>query len=180
MLSVRRANLSDAEDIYRWEFHPSSRKWMSDITVVDFRNHMSWLRDKLVDETVCLMIICKDNTKKIAIVRCNISDCSNKVEIGITVDPDNRGKGYSRQCLRLAMIFTQENIWPIFTFTSKIKHGNTVSQKLFTSMGFKFVKARAGFDYFECNYKWYFNRQILLYCNGYSNKLLCQLSSILW
>ena len=50
--------------------------------------------EKPKDENTCLLII-NDGSSKVGIIRCDISDC-RLVEIGITLNPDARGKGYSK------------------------------------------------------------------------------------
>ena len=52
-----------------------------------------------------------------------------KVEIGITLNPDERGKGYSKDCIKLAMTYSLENFWPTSIFTSTIKKENLFEPK---------------------------------------------------
>lgn len=144
MLSIRPARFSDSNDIYQWEFDPSTRKWMTDTNVIEYSDHLAWLEKKLKDENTCLLII-NDGSSKVGIIRCDISDCRRKVEIGITLNPDARGKGYSKKCLELGMTFIRESCWPVSVFTSTIKDDNNISQKIFYDIGFELIEKINGF-----------------------------------
>ena len=148
MLSIRPVCLSDSEDSYQWEFDPSTRKWMSDTSVVSYTKHLEWLEEKLKDENFCLLII-NDGYFKVGIIRCDVSNCYRKAEIGITLNPNARGKGYSKQCLELGMSFIRENRWQVSVFTSTIKSDNIISQKIFNDVGFEFIEKNNGFHLFK-------------------------------
>ena len=140
MLTIRLALSDDCREIYEWEFHPKTREWMTETKFVSYKEHETWFKKHLKCENVKLLVAVQNKAKKIGVIKLEFDPLKMKVEIGITLNPDERGKGYSKDCIKLAMTYSLENFWPTSIFTSTIKKENLLSQNIFKSLGFEVRK----------------------------------------
>jgi len=135
---IRYAELSDSKDIYNWEFHPSSRKWMRNKNVISFEKHQLWLKNYLKKVDSKLFICQNKDLEKIGIVRVDKNDKTNEISIGITIDPLKRGKGFASECLHKVIEYVSLNLWINRTFIAEIMNNNIASLRTFEKVGFKF------------------------------------------
>ena len=105
---VRRADLSDCKEVFKWRNDDITRQMARSSEVVLWEDHLRWYNSSLANEDQ-LLLICegKSNVKlcKLGIVRFDFIDGTKKSMISINLSPNVRGKGYARECLKKSISY---------------------------------------------------------------------------
>ena len=136
---IKEAQTSDAKDLYEWEFHPSTRKWMKSKSHVTFEHHCVWL-EKVINSLDIKLFICSiEGYGNVGVVRVDKTDKNGEVMIGITISPIHRGKGFSSTCLNKVMEFVAMELWETKKYVAEILKENVVSIRAFEKVGFQLL-----------------------------------------
>jgi UDP-2,4-diacetamido-2,4,6-trideoxy-beta-L-altropyranose hydrolase len=133
VLSVRQVELADALDLLSWRNDALTRAMSHSTSVISLEQHLTWFNNVLNDPGRYLLIAVAGE-QKVGMVRYDrLSD--NEWEVSIVMAPQARGRGLGKQLLfqGLQRFYIEH---PHVSLLAEIKTGNTVSQALFTSLGF--------------------------------------------
>lgn len=132
-MQFRRATTEDLELTFNWANDPDVRlnSYSSDPIVFD--NHKSWFYNKIQDSN-SIYFIAEESNESIGQLR--FEKVEDHVVIGVTIAPEQRGKGYGSGILREGLI-EYSKIWnlPVYAY---IKVDNMASIKAFERAGFEF------------------------------------------
>ena len=136
MIIIRKANLSDIEDLFCWRNHPSVRKNSFNNSKILWEEHVEWFSSSLIDFNR-LICIAERGDEKIGMVRFDYHD-EFKVYISIYLNPDFIGKGFGSEVLDLALnFFRKNNQWNCEKILAKVLVDNIASIKIFEKAGFE-------------------------------------------
>ena len=137
LMKIREANENDTKLIFNWSNDPLVRAQSFYSNVIEFENHKNWFKEKLQNDNSLLLINIWEGNN-IGLVRFELEN--NKCTIGILIDEEFRGKGFSSLMLinSSAYYFKRFTI-PIF---AHIKKSNIASIKSFEKAGFKFFNEK--------------------------------------
>ena len=136
-LTIRKANLKDAELYFKWANDDEVRKQSFNSNLIDWNNHFQWFNKKVIDENYLLFIFETDNGETVGQVRLEkIADTQFSI-IGISLSQNFRGKKLASQLLiKASTLFFNEN--PTYTIRAYIKKDNFASIKSFEQAGYIF------------------------------------------
>ncbi len=138
MITVRRATPDDAERLLAWAndavtraagFHPSP---------IDAATHERWLGERLASP-LSRLFIGLDGDRPVGQLRLEADpDAEGRVEVGIAVAPDARGRGVGRALLEAGLTAGMDDPdLPVAIFVARIRSDNAVSLALFGGAGFR-------------------------------------------
>ena len=142
-LNIRSATENDSSDLLEWRNDPLTIQMSQSTRGVSKADHESWFRKTLKTQSINLLI-CEsesDLTKisKIGMVRFD-ETADNLYKVSINLNPLHRAKGLAKKCLESSVndfsIKNKRNIQLI----AEIKASNEASKKIFSDVGFKYVK----------------------------------------
>jgi ribosomal protein S18 acetylase RimI-like enzyme len=132
-LMVRHAASEDALELLSWRNDPLTRAMSHNTDVISSEQHLAWFDRVLNDPRRCLFIAVA-GTEKVGMIRYD-QLTEGEWEVSIVIAPQARGRGLGKQLLLHGIkAFYIEH--PRVSLLAEIKVGNTVSQALFTSLGF--------------------------------------------
>jgi RimJ/RimL family protein N-acetyltransferase len=129
----RNASAGDVDLYYAWANDPDVRNFSFSTDVIEYDSHVMWFQKRLNTPTCKLFIFLNAVNEPIGQVRIEMSGTT--AVIGISIDKDVRGKGFSARMLKMATKeFTMNfsNI-PIYAY---IKKENTASVRSFEAAGY--------------------------------------------
>lgn len=138
MITVRRASADDAERLLAWANDPATRAAGSHPWPIDAATHQRWLEERLASPSSRLYIGL-DGDRPVGQVRLE-ADTEDRVEVGISVAPQARGRGVGRALLEagLAAGLADPDL-DVEAFVARIRADNAASISLFSSAGFRRV-----------------------------------------
>jgi RimJ/RimL family protein N-acetyltransferase len=148
MINIRVASIKDSKDIFDWRNDELTRKMSQTTDIVEWEGHSAWFASSLENKNR-LILLCEsiNDSKKIAVVRFDVN--SRRALVAINLSPEMRGKGISKQCLRLS-IENFKNEYPhVDALDAEIKPENIASQRVFKSIGFVNIRDDLNTLYFE-------------------------------
>ncbi|NKB49971.1 MAG: UDP-2,4-diacetamido-2,4,6-trideoxy-beta-L-altropyranose hydrolase [Alphaproteobacteria bacterium] len=128
-IRLRAAELVDAALMYDWQIHRDTRKYARCESMPPFREHMSWLRQRLTNAG-CLFTIIERDGAPAGILR--LDACSDGYEISIVVAPNRRNQSIGAAALQLGRALV-----PGKKLSAYVKRENTASVRLFESAGYR-------------------------------------------
>ena len=137
---VRFAQTEDCLDVYEWEFDPSTRVYMQNKELVNFKSHEKWFLAAMGSASRSLLICSDKNKKKVGVLRVDYDSEMGEAALGITIAPSMRGRGYGKYCLMSSMSFILEHIATPKQFSAVVHKDNHASVKAFKSSGFTETK----------------------------------------
>jgi RimJ/RimL family protein N-acetyltransferase len=147
MLDVRLAKPDDSNDIFEWRNDSVTRKMSHNTEEVLKEEHETWFKAALESKKKSLLICTNNAAEKIGIVRFDIEEQS--AEVSINLNPEMRGKGLARQCLKQAMLFFNSSHPDIKELKAEIKDTNIASKKIFEDIGFKLDREDNGIRHYK-------------------------------
>ena len=138
MLSLRKANIKDAELLFKWvnekavrsnSFSQESIKWM---------NHYNWCKSNINNKN-CRMYILMNNDLEIGQIRFDYFD--DYWLIDYSIDKKSRGKGLGYKILEKGIL----RFYTPVKFLAKVKINNIPSAKIFEKLNFKKKKSQNGY-----------------------------------
>jgi RimJ/RimL family protein N-acetyltransferase len=135
-MELRKATLKDARETFEWAQDPLVRLNSFNSQPIIWENHLEWFTSRL-SSTSNYTLLAIENTDNIGLLR---FDLKNDVYlIGITVNADFRGKGYSSKIIQSGLIFlTSDSKKKSSMVEAWIKESNMASIRSFESAGFVF------------------------------------------
>ena len=130
-IKIREVNQSDLQLLFEWRNDNLVRKQSFNTEVVNFKNHIKWFKNMLIQDHYRSYIF-EINNKSVGLVKFESLDLFTK--IGISIDKKFRGKGLSPIILRIGCeeYFKYSDL-PIHAY---IKTTNTASINSFKNAGF--------------------------------------------
>src|SRR2546428_5112434 len=96
----REARMADADVLWRWANDPETRRNSFNTSPILYEEHVAWLSQRLGSDATPIWIF-SDGDVPVGQVRFDIS--GDVAEIGITVAPEQRARGYGRAMLDAAV-----------------------------------------------------------------------------
>lgn len=125
MITLSPAGLKDADTLFRWRNHPSTRTMMLSTDPIAWEDHLAWLERSLRAPDRLILIACKDGVP-VGTVRLDTTE--EGTELSWSVSPDHRGQGIGAAMLKAAV--------PCGPTIARIKRDNAASQKIAAAAGF--------------------------------------------
>ena len=129
-----RARPSDAELLWRWANDPETRANSFSRAAISYADHVAWLERRLASDATRIWIFAADGVP-VGQVRFDIS--SAVAEIGITVAPEHRGRGYGKVMLAQALQRFHEQTGGRVMPRASVLTKNAASLRLFRACGFE-------------------------------------------
>jgi len=132
-MRIRRATLEDSRMVFEWANDALTRSVSFSHDVIQWEDHQQWYQHRMDDPGSKFFIAFNYKDAALGIVRFQIEE--NKAIASINLSPDQRGKGYGSQFLRLASkrLFQESSICQIDAF---IKPDNAASVRAFMHAGY--------------------------------------------
>ena len=95
MLTTRKANQSDSQDIFDWRNDELTRLMSHTSNLVGWDEHQAWFKASLMMRSR-LLVMCEDQglTEKVAVVRFDVMN--GRALISINLSPRMRGRGWRK------------------------------------------------------------------------------------
>ena len=135
-LALREARMSDAELLWRWANDRETRQNSFSKAAIPYADHVAWLERRLASDATRIWIF-SDAEVPVGQVRFDISD--EVAEVGITVAPEQRGRGYAEAMLRQAVARLCEERGERVRPQAFVFAHNAASLRLFRACGFEEV-----------------------------------------
>ncbi|MCZ2392879.1 MAG: GNAT family N-acetyltransferase [Chitinophagales bacterium] len=134
-LKVRKAQLNDWDFTFQWANDTLTRENSFSSEAIPLETHKKWWTSKISSESSYYYIF-EIKDKEVGVVRFDKNE-DNGYDIGITINPEERGKGLSSIILKKGCsVFFEEKETTIKAY---IKERNIASIRSFTKAGFTFV-----------------------------------------
>lgn len=135
-LALRDARMSDAALLWRWANDRETRANSFSKAAIPYGDHLAWLERRLASEATRIWI-CSDGDVPVGQVRFEIS--SGVADIGITVAPERRGRGYGKAMLAEGLRRIREETGEGVRPRASVLARNVASLRLFKACGFEVV-----------------------------------------
>ena len=136
---------ADSDDLFLWRNDPVTRAMSRNHEVVTPEQHRRWFSKSLADP-VRILFMGMLGPRKIGLVR--FDRVGDGWEVGINLNPAERGQGLGATLLRLGT----EHFWAINPgqrLTAEVRLDNAASRKIFEACGFRRIDTDAEHDHFE-------------------------------
>lgn len=128
--------MADAELLWRWANDRETRRNSFSKAPIPYVDHVAWLERRLASDATRTWIF-SDVQVPVGQVRFDISD--EVAEVGITVAPEQRGRGYAEAMLRQAVHRLREERGERVRPRASVLARNAASLRLFKACGFEEV-----------------------------------------
>lgn len=142
-LDCRKAQMGDAELLWRWANDPDTRRNAFSTAPIPYAEHLAWLEGRLRSEATSIWIF-SHGPAPVGQVRFDLT--GDVAEISIVVAPEQRGRGYGKAMLPEAVRRLREERGEAVRPRALVLKQNARSLKLFEACGFREVDVveRAG------------------------------------
>lgn len=139
MLNFRMADSRDVDLLFAWSSDSTVRENSYSQNAIEYQDHVRWFQDKLNLGLCFIYIFFNEDNIPVGQVRIEKDLVKREATIGIIVDPDNRGKGYSSKMIEKASsdFLDQHPAYKIMAFIMK---KNSISYSSFVKAGYKLLK----------------------------------------
>ncbi len=142
MLSLRKANIKDAEFLFELRNNPDIFKYYRNPVKVVWNEHISWLKSVVLGETNKDLYIIELDGKRAGQIRFDTE--GDKKELSISLQKDFQGQGLGSKSLKKAIEMEKSVI-----LIAEIHKENIASIKLFEKFNFKLQKNKGNFNIYE-------------------------------
>jgi len=129
-LTLRRAEPGDAQRIYQWRNHPSTRAVSGDDAEISWDTHRAWYERALADASRALFVA-MIGSRAAGVIRFDLRDDGYQ-EISLFLDPALHGLGLGWRMLRAG----EAALGPTARFRAKVVEDNLPSQAMFVASGY--------------------------------------------
>lgn len=136
-LKLRRAKIQDCQLLWKWKNEPRVRASAFDSDLISFSKHQEWFTRKLREPNVLILILMNAQNKEIGQVRFEMNR-KREAEIDISLDQDERNRGYGTNGLKLACKQAFKDLGAKI-IRAHIREINQISLRVFRKTGFKDV-----------------------------------------
>jgi spore coat polysaccharide biosynthesis protein SpsF len=137
-ITLRRADLTDRERVFEYNFASDVRAVSGSTTAVSYLDHVRWYGRRIIDPASPIWII-EQYGEPVGTVRIDARDGVN-ARISIALAPGARGHGIGRKAIQVAC-----TKW-CGAVVAEIHESNTRSSACFTACGFAKIGNREAFD----------------------------------
>lgn len=139
-IKIKKVTIDDAQLLFEWANDSETRYNSFNSAPIEWNNHITWLNKQIISPNASVYLVHLNN-RPIGVAKFN----SDKVTvIGITVAPDQRGKGLGSEIIKIACHkFWKNSNQNIFAY---IKKDNLVSKRVFEKAGFIHYKEQMNND----------------------------------
>lgn len=130
---LREVTIDDAELLFKWVNDPDTRSNSFDSHTISLKEHEDWFARVMADANQILYIMMREETP-IGHVRYELSN--NTAEISYSISPQERGKGYGKLIIHLAVMKIKSDYPEITKIRALVKPQNEVSIMCFQHNGF--------------------------------------------
>ena len=102
MLSFRFATEKDIHLYFQWANDETTRKNSYNSDPISFENHIKWFEKRLNNDFCKMYLFFDEKGDSVGQVRIETDQEKNEALIGISVDLNHRGKGYSSEMIQMA------------------------------------------------------------------------------
>lgn len=132
IVSLRRALMADAENLYEWRNAPQTRKHFFDSKPFSWDEHHQWLTQMLARDN-CHLLIAHVGETPIGSLRYDVRDAI--AEVSVYLKPGLTGKGLGVALLKAGNDWVASHL-SVNRVLAKIIPANVISQKAFSKAGF--------------------------------------------
>ena len=130
MIYLRKAEPEDVDILFEWANDPLVRENSFHTEQIPYEEHKRWFGGMMSNPKVFQYILMEEDIP-CGQIRLNVQD--DTAEIGYSIAPQYRGRGYGRRILQLMAEEVKQNHPEIRTLVAKVKLNNPASVKLFES-----------------------------------------------
>lgn len=130
---LREATIEDSELLFKWVNDPDTRGNSFDTHIISRKEHEDWFAGVMADTKHILYIMMREETP-IGQVRYELSN--NTAEISYSISPQERGKGYGKLIIHLAVMKIKSDYPEITKIRALVKPQNEASISCFEHNGF--------------------------------------------
>ncbi|HEY4176517.1 MAG TPA: GNAT family N-acetyltransferase [Kofleriaceae bacterium] len=142
-VTLRRADHTDRERVYEYNFSPDVRAVSGSPTAVSFHDHAGWFAKRIMDPSSPLWII-EHAGQPVGTIRIDARDGTNAT-ISIAISSPARGCGIGKRAIQLAC-----TKW-CGAVIAEIHESNARSVAAFTASGFARIGRRDAYDVYLWN-----------------------------
>ncbi len=137
-LELTLATEKDVDLYFKWANDQEVRKNSFQQDLINYKSHVTWFKSKISDPAYAFYLFKNRENQPVGQVRIHKSE--TEVVVGISVDPNFRGKGYGRKILRMACqrYFETSDTKSIYAY---IKEDNKSSIAIFLNSGFELLES---------------------------------------
>ena len=146
MISVRKAEPGDEQDLWIWRNDPLTRRMSKDTARVPRAINQQWFKDSLANPSRVIYLL-EDERGKLGMVRFDALGPGD-FQISINLNPEWRGRGLCRPVLGGAIDRFVEGRGPLL-LRADIRDENDASTKCFLANGFVLKRADGGYRFYE-------------------------------
>lgn len=143
LLTVRRADVRDAELLRGWRNDAETRRRSFTKTTVSAAEHRAWLNKRLTSDRAAIWIF-NDGEVPVGQVRVDID--RDVAEVSIVVAPERRGRGYGKAMLSEAVRLLRKEFDDGLRARALVLDDHEASLRTFTACGFHVVGPAARDD----------------------------------
>lgn len=129
-IRLREATEEDSILLYKWAIDPSVRENSLNKGTFSYEDHIAWFMKRL-NSSDCLFYILE---KEVPLGQIRLDKTSNGWLINFSIAPEQRGKGYGADIVRLAIKKSSKD-----RYIAYVIKGNTASEAIFRKNGFSEV-----------------------------------------
>lgn len=135
MLSFHFASKKDVDLYFKWANDETTRKNSYNKEFIEHSNHVKWFETKVASDLSKMYLFTDDKNDNIGQVRIELEPEKQEAIIGISIDSDHRGKGYSAEMIKIASedFFNSHSAYTIYAF---VFCENIPSYKSFIKAGY--------------------------------------------
>ena len=135
-VSVRVAQMNDAERIFEWRNHETVRRASFSSEPILLEQHTAWLERTLADPER-LILVGEQHGNAVGVVRYDIDPKTRAAEVSIFLAPECQGSGLGPALLAAGEAWLRGRHADISYLTAHVKTDNRPSQTLFQQSGYK-------------------------------------------
>jgi UDP-2,4-diacetamido-2,4,6-trideoxy-beta-L-altropyranose hydrolase len=134
-VSLRPTTIEDAEQMFMWQTHPSTRRHSFNPAPPSWAEHLRWLSARLADARCLFRIILLGDRPAgtVRLDRRTVAGCPDGYEVSIAVAPDCRRSGIGKAA---ALTLAPQLVGHV-PLLARIKPENEASRRLFAACGYR-------------------------------------------
>lgn len=126
-VTIRNANMSDVDTVYKWQLHPNTRRYFHDTNVPQYDKHIEWF-DKILGTPSRFFYIIEHKNKSAGVLRLDYQEntANGHYLVSIYIAPD-----YYKQGIGTIALGYADRLFGDSELRAEVDHKNIASIKLF-------------------------------------------------